>query len=519
MSAPPNDEDEQVAAGALGAVATAIRQRVGVDPRALAAFRVAVGALLLADLALRSRHLVAFYTDDGVLPRAALSATKSTVYSIHALSGATWVQAVLFVLAGAVAFALFVGYRTRAATIGSWLLLTSLQLRNPLVLNAGDELLRFLLLWGIFLPLGARWSLDARRETRTRTRSTVASVATAALLLQVVLMYATNAVHKSRSEEWMRGDALVSVFDADQFTVLLGTVLADQHVLLGGLGYLWMGLVVLAPLLVLLTGAPRAVLATLFVVMHLGMVVTMRLGLFPLIVVAGLLPLFPPAVWTALSNAAARHGFEVDRPRQRLRTVRPGPGAVSVPGRPLASLRGLGARATPRPRARAVVSTVLPAVILLLVVLGNVQAVGYTVPGPAEEAIERTRTEQEWRMFAPNPAQTTRWYVAPGTLANGSRVDALHGGPVTWDHPAAVAGTYPTARWRKYLSNVRTAEEPTYRTSLARYLCDRWKREHDTRLETVSVYDLADRSGPGEDTTAIRKTELATVECSRPPGR
>jgi hypothetical protein len=76
-------------------------------------------------------------------------------------------------------------------------------------------------------------------------------VATAALLLQVVLMYATNAVHKSRSEEWMRGDALVSVFDADQFTVLLGTVLADQHVLLAGLGYLWMGLVVLAPLLVL----------------------------------------------------------------------------------------------------------------------------------------------------------------------------------------------------------------------------------------------------------------------------
>ena len=43
-----------------------------VDLRALAAMRVALGAVLLADLALRLCDLGAFYTDGGVLPRATL---------------------------------------------------------------------------------------------------------------------------------------------------------------------------------------------------------------------------------------------------------------------------------------------------------------------------------------------------------------------------------------------------------------------------------------------------------------
>ena len=61
------------------------------------------------------------------------------------------------------AVALLVGYRTRLATIGSWILLASIHVRLPVVINAGDTLLRVLLFWSIFLPLGAMWSVDARR--------------------------------------------------------------------------------------------------------------------------------------------------------------------------------------------------------------------------------------------------------------------------------------------------------------------------------------------------------------------
>src|SRR6056297_2882672 len=185
-----------------------------IDLRALAAFRISLGLLLIVDLVARSRSLGAFYTDSGVLPREALFSDYTNVYSLHAISGAAWAQTVLFCIAGAFALALVVGYRTRIATIVSWLLLVSLHARNPMVLNSGDILLRMLLFWGIFLPLDDCWSVSADRSSRGR--SSIASIATIALLLQVVLMYATNAVHKSRSDLWMDGEAVVHIMSADQ---------------------------------------------------------------------------------------------------------------------------------------------------------------------------------------------------------------------------------------------------------------------------------------------------------------
>ena len=47
----------------------AARRWVGVDTRALAAFRIAVGCIPLANLACRPRSLRAFYTDAGAAPR------------------------------------------------------------------------------------------------------------------------------------------------------------------------------------------------------------------------------------------------------------------------------------------------------------------------------------------------------------------------------------------------------------------------------------------------------------------
>lgn len=179
-------------------VRTAIARRFGVDTRALAALRTSLGVLVLVDLSLRSRNLVAFYTDFGAFPRAALRGHSPGLarLSVHAVSGELWVQAVLFLIAGMFGVALLVGYRTTFATVVSFLLLASLHARNPLVLNAGDSLFRRLLFWGMFLPLGERWSIDALRSGRPEER--VTSVASAALLVQVVLVYTVNAVFKLR---------------------------------------------------------------------------------------------------------------------------------------------------------------------------------------------------------------------------------------------------------------------------------------------------------------------------------
>ena len=121
---------------------------VGIDVRSLAALRIGLSAVLIWDLLGRLRDLEAHYSDDGVLSRAELLAWRDwPTISLHLMAGQTWAQAVLFAVALVAALAMLVGWRTRTATILSWLLLASLHARLPLVLHGGDLLLRMMLFW------------------------------------------------------------------------------------------------------------------------------------------------------------------------------------------------------------------------------------------------------------------------------------------------------------------------------------------------------------------------------------
>jgi len=483
-----------------------------IDLRALAAFRISLGLLLIADLALRARNLGAFYTDAGVLPREALFSDYTNVYSIHALSGEAWAQSVLFCLAGAFALALVVGYRTRIATIVSWLLLVSLHIRNPMVLNSGDVLLRMLLFWAIFLPLDERWSISAGASDTDR--KTTASIATMALLLQVVFMYVTNTVHKFRGDMWMNGEALVYILSADQFTILLGNVIADYHTLLELFNYLWIALILISPLMFVLPGRARTILPTLFVGMHLGMLVSMRIGLFPLIVTAALLPFYPPLVWDAVSDLAARTGIS-----NAIQTYRDQAGSLF----PDASLPTVSLHSINTPDFSVIVTggrtmffTVVPYFMLALVIMSNAQALDYAeVPDPGDQVLETTQADQSWRMFAPDPARTTRWFSAAGEYENGSEIDVLHGSKVDFERPDNVEDTYDTARWRKYLSNVYSAGNENHRSYLANYLCDRWNENHRTDVESVAIFQMYERVDPyAGETEAEGRVTVIDYDCS-----
>ena len=523
--------------GALNRLSAALAARVSVDLRALAAFRIGLGTLLLADLARRSRWLTAFYTDDGVLPRGAFLADYETIRSVYLLVGEPWAVGLLFGVSGVAALALAVGYRTRLAAVVSWALLLSLQTRNPMVLNAGDSLLLMLLFWSVFLPLGARWSVDAVRRAdppdgpvsadgsaaSRRDGPAVATVATMALLVQMLVMYLTNAVHKLEGDLWTSGEAVVYVMQADQFTYLLGNHIAEFHGLLRVLTVVWVGLLFASPLLLLLTGVPRAAVASLFVGMHLGMAVTMRIDLFPIVVVVGFVPFFQTPVWDAAERVVARLGGRGSPARRRSR--------LAAGARAVASLDAIVSRSmTPdrvdrlresgrpvsRDRGRALVTTVLPCVFLVLILLSSAASVGYAeTPDPAEDVLEGVEMDQHWQMFAPDPLYTTRWFAAPAALENGSERDALRDSEVDFDRPPRVETTYPTSRWRKYLSNVYSTDNENHRSYLANYLCDDWNRTHETNAESVTIYQMYERVDPVNGTVeADGKVELIEYDCS-----
>lgn len=539
---------------AVRRLSAAVAARSSVDRRALAAFRIGLGAVLIADLLRRSRSLSAFYTDYGVLPRRALFADYSEVYSLHALSGEPWAVASLFAVAGVVALALAVGYRTRLATVVSWLLLLSLQVRNPMVLNAGDALLAMLLFWGVFLPLGSRWSVDAVRRADAGSSAddvtpdtadaatpdageaasdsgpsaggprgtAVATVASLGLVLQMLVMYVTNGVHKLEGDLWMGGEAVAYVMQADHFTYLLGDHIAAFPGLLRAATYVWVALLFASPLLILLTGFPRAAVASLFVGMHLGMAATMRIDLFPVIAVVGFVPFYQTPVWDAAARAVDRFGPSATLARWRA-------GLESVGGTIAALDRSLlrptrsgrlaplseGVRAGVE-RSRPLFSTVIPVFFVVLIVLSSAQSVGYgEVPDRGEEVLEAVEMDQHWKMFAPEPVRTTRWFAAPGVLENGSERDVLHDGEVSMDRPPDVDATYPSSRWRKYLSNVYSGDNQKHRSYLAHHLCAEWNRTHPTGVENVTVYQLYERTDPYNGSVqAANEFEMIEYDCS-----
>lgn len=481
-----------------------VRAQFSIDTRSLAAFRIALGGLLLADLLLRARDLTMFYTDAGVLPRAVLISRfmRPETASIHFAAGAAWFQAGLFVVAGAFAVAMLVGYRTRVATVASWVLLVSLHNRNPVVLNGGDVLFRMLLFWAMFLPLGERWSVDGVRGDGHRGE--VVSVGTAALLLQVVIVYVFNAAFKLSGDLWLSGEAMVYVFSLDQFTVLLGNALAEYRVLLYALGHLWLAMLVLSPLLILLSGFWRTALILAFAGMHLGMLLTMQLGLFPLIVIAGLIAFLPGEAWDAVLPRLSpyRPARAVQRVPQTLDRVLP---AISVSGMP------------PQvDRIKPYVSAVVPGFFLVLVILWNLQTLGIgyvAVPDRVEPAVHATQIDQRWSLFAPDPLSTDGWYVAPAYLANGSRIDAYYQRQVEWDRPPDIADTYPNMRWRKYLTNLWRSSYAGHRPYFAEYLCQRWNRQHDTRMVNVTLYFMEQPSQPYNESEPIEGDRLEHHRC------
>lgn len=283
------------------------RELFGIDLRTLALFRVLLGGYLLVDLYLRSRDLSAHYTDFGIMPRdVAMSYLSSSSFSIHLMSGSTTFQAGLFLLAAMFAVMLVIGWRSRLATFACWFLLLSLQNRNTLILSGEDNLALLLLFWAMFLPTGARWSVDAALNEEGEDRdNSFCSIGTAALLLQGVSMYFFSALLKS-DDVWMPdGTAAYYALNLDYFATPFALWLRQFEGLLQGLTYYVWVLELVGPILIfspILNRPIRAWLMGCFISMHVGFWMCLEIGLFPVISIIMNLAFLPGWMWDALKN-------------------------------------------------------------------------------------------------------------------------------------------------------------------------------------------------------------------------
>jgi hypothetical protein len=435
-----------------------------------------MGLVIIVDLVSRSRHLVAHYTELGVAPREVLAGQYGLAcsFSLHYwLSGSPVAVALLFVVSGVAAIALVAGWRTRIVTVVCWYLLASLLIRNPLVTFAGDRTLQVLLFWAMFLPLGARWSLDARRKPAGSVASnTYVSVGTFALLMQVCLIYWFSAVFKQLSPIWPSGEAVAVALSVEALVKPLGLWIAQFGAVLPLMTHATLNFEIVGPFIPFVPGFTtpgRMAAVVAFLLLHLTFGLCFSLGMFPFMSAVAWLVFIPSWFWVRLER---RFG-----------------GALP---------EATGVELSPS-RLSNVIAGLCFALVLALNV-HSVPAMQHMVPSVLDRLGRAMRLEQSWGMFTTDKIPHG-WFVVPGRLANGEEVDLLGGGgPVPWTQPELVTAIYPSSRWIQLLHGYPQLADSPYWPSFAAYFCDAWNSRHDgdQRVERLSIgYVYRDLARPG----------------------
>ncbi|MBZ0135087.1 MAG: DCC1-like thiol-disulfide oxidoreductase family protein [Planctomycetes bacterium] len=129
----------------------------------VAAFRISIGLIVLLDT---SFTLLPYAGDwfgaEGLYPVDSFRYFVARDWRWSLIDpgwSVTTLQLLLGLLIACAAFTT-VGLLTRVATVGMWVLLVSFHMRNPVILNGGDVLLRSTVFLLMLMPAGASWSLD-----------------------------------------------------------------------------------------------------------------------------------------------------------------------------------------------------------------------------------------------------------------------------------------------------------------------------------------------------------------------
>ncbi len=480
------------------------RQLFAIDLRSLALFRIALGVLILAGVALRMRNFHVFYTDEGVWPAAVAWAEGYApgTWSLNLLDSSLGWQAGLAVAEAAAGLALLLGWRTRIVTVLAWVLVASMHLRDVMVVSGGSHLLRQYLFWGMWLPLGARWSLDARRRPSPPGEA-VLSMASAALLLQIALVYVANAIYKSDPAWRTTGDAVFMALSQESYTRPLGRALLAWPDLLRVLTHATFALEALGPWLAFIpwrTARWRLLSAALFISFHAGLAVTMTLGLFPFLSITGWLVFLPGALWQRFSPSSS------STPSSRAL------GDEEGDSRPAVTCGNRFLQAAPA-------VNLIVAACFALVVCWNLRP-GFPALKRLDPLGRLLRFEQRWMMFAPKPRQVDTWWVVVGTDAGGIETNLWTGeSPVNWRRPPDFDAFFPNDTWKLYLHNLRSGSAQRPRL-FAEWLARRWQAQHPgaapfTKLEIYQLEESIYRRGAEPDNYLIYDSTAVTPPAAR----
>ncbi|QDU95229.1 HTTM domain-containing protein [Lignipirellula cremea] len=469
----------------------------GIDLRSLAIFRIALGLIVCFDLCDRLRDFEAMYAETGIMPlQLARDWWPSPAqWSIFFLSSSDTFTLGVFLAGIVLSLLMIVGCCTRLGTVGCWVVMVSSSYRFPLVDMGGEALVRYLLFWSMFLPLGRCWSFDAWRRPTIDPRP-VANVLTFCLMMQVCIMYFTAAYWKGRTKAWRQGMGLIHALWMDVFTRPLGDwILAHPRVakVLNYAALAQEGCGVLFAFSPFYTKPLRLLTAIAFFAFHISIELTMSVSWFSYASLVAWVVFLPDITY---ENRFWRLPVAPERK------------PVVVVPRTRWGLAGMTALSV------FYLFSLATTVILILALF--LPQVDKNMPQIVRVQGDLCALPQGWMMFSA-PPKLNIWFAAEARLRNGEVLDLLSGKPFTNQKPADLCTYYENFRWRQIFI-LLPDRKARYPEQVARVLAQRWNDRHAEEEQVVSLkfYHMQESSDPSKKGDFDRKL-LATLQLEKRP--
>lgn len=188
------------------------------SPAPLAMMRIALGGAMLFQAGSIYPHLYALFGRLGIMqPEATMLVARPEMPRIHwftdwAAATLGWNEtlglAVFFWTYAGVMALYAAGGLTRVAAPAAWLLHLMLKTTGATNIYGVSEFANILLFYSIFMPVGARWSVDSLWGRRQASRTLGAALARRVLRWHLCLVYISSGIGKAQGEQWHTGEAI-----------------------------------------------------------------------------------------------------------------------------------------------------------------------------------------------------------------------------------------------------------------------------------------------------------------------
>jgi uncharacterized membrane protein YphA (DoxX/SURF4 family) len=183
-----------------------------ISPLPIAFYRILLGLLVLANQLLLWPDVATWFSERGSLSFAVARRVSggSGFNLFNFLPHGDAMVWTVFLLSCVAPISLAAGFFTRTSAILTFLLLVTLDHRNPMILNGGDTFLRIATFFVIFSQAGKALSVDEWRRRKRGEKSEVSYPPWAMRLIQVQLafLYFYAFIWKVTGTMWMSGTAI-----------------------------------------------------------------------------------------------------------------------------------------------------------------------------------------------------------------------------------------------------------------------------------------------------------------------